>query len=194
MCLEWLFKLRDERSRFTTWSESVSRSDGPNYLWPHGRGPSVHGILQATILKWVAISFSRGSSQHRDRTWVSHTAGWFFTTWATREALSHFTGYYPTCATLDMSLHLLSWDPSPVKWTQCAQCPPSPTVFVKLSERADGNLPCELKMLMCQCTTSTTNKLLLSDLLQGKGKASLECSRTCDGQWDPILVQRPEVC
>ena len=58
---------------------------------------------------------------------------------------------------------------------------------------ADGNLPCKLKMLMCQCTTSTTNKLYLSYLLQGKGKASLECSRTCEGQWDPILVQWPEV-
>ena len=32
---------------------------------------SVHGILQARILEWVAIPFSRGSSQPRDRTWVS---------------------------------------------------------------------------------------------------------------------------
>ena len=34
-------------------------------------GSSVHGTLQARILEWVAISFSRGSSWHRDRTWVS---------------------------------------------------------------------------------------------------------------------------
>ena len=34
-------------------------------------GSSVHGILQARILEWVAILFSRGSSQPRDRTWVS---------------------------------------------------------------------------------------------------------------------------
>ena len=34
-------------------------------------GPSVHGILQARILEWVAIPFSRGSSSPRDRTWVS---------------------------------------------------------------------------------------------------------------------------
>ena len=34
-------------------------------------GFSVHGILQARILEWVAIPFSRGSSQPRDRTWVS---------------------------------------------------------------------------------------------------------------------------
>ena len=43
-------------------------------------GSSVHGILQARILEWVAISFSRGSSCTRDRTWVSCTAGRFFTT------------------------------------------------------------------------------------------------------------------
>ena len=40
---------------------------------------SVHGILQARILEWVAISFSRGSSQPRDRTQVSRIAGRFFT-------------------------------------------------------------------------------------------------------------------
>ena len=38
-------------------------------------GSSVHGILQARILEWVAISFSRGSSRPRDRTQVSCIAG-----------------------------------------------------------------------------------------------------------------------
>ena len=47
---------------------------------------TVHGILWARILEWVAFPFSRGSSQSRDRTQVSHIAGRFFTTWATREA------------------------------------------------------------------------------------------------------------
>ena len=41
-------------------------------------GSSVHGILQARILEWVAIPFSRGSSQPRDHTQVSHVAGGFF--------------------------------------------------------------------------------------------------------------------
>ena len=40
---------------------------------------TVHGILQARILEWVAFPYSRGSSQPRDRTQVSHTAGEFFT-------------------------------------------------------------------------------------------------------------------
>ena len=46
----------------------------------------VYGILQARILEWVAFPLSRGSSQPRDRTQISHTAGKFFTSWATREA------------------------------------------------------------------------------------------------------------
>ena len=47
---------------------------------------TVHGFLQARILKWVAFPFSRGSSQPRDQTHVSHIAGGFFTSWATRKA------------------------------------------------------------------------------------------------------------
>ena len=47
---------------------------------------TVHGILWARILEWVAFPFCRGSSQPRDRTQVSHIAGGFFTSWATREA------------------------------------------------------------------------------------------------------------
>ena len=50
--------------------------------WP---GPSVHGILQARTLEWVAMPSSRGSSQPRDQTQMSHIAGRFFTVWATRE-------------------------------------------------------------------------------------------------------------
>ena len=51
-------------------------------------GSSVHGILQARILGWVAMSFSRGFSWPRDQTWVSCFAGRHFTMWTTREALT----------------------------------------------------------------------------------------------------------
>ena len=61
-----------------------------NYSPP---GSCVHEIFQARILEWVAISFSRGSSQPKDRTRVSCTAGRFFTDWATREAW-HITSVY----------------------------------------------------------------------------------------------------
>ena len=47
---------------------------------------SVHGILQARIVEWVAIPFSRGSSQPRDWTQVYCITGKLFTVWATREA------------------------------------------------------------------------------------------------------------
>ena len=60
-------------------SESVSHSVVSDSLWPHGLysppGSSVHGVLQARILEWVAIPFSRGSSQPRDWTQISYTAG-----------------------------------------------------------------------------------------------------------------------
>ena len=49
----------------------------------------VHEILQARILEWVAVPFSRRSPQPRDQTQISCTAGRCFTIWATREALSH---------------------------------------------------------------------------------------------------------
>ena len=53
-----------------------------NSLWPLG-------ILQARILESGAVPFSRGSSKPRDWTQVSHIAGGFFTSWATRGAQSH---------------------------------------------------------------------------------------------------------
>ena len=57
---------------------------------------TVHGILQARILELVALPFSRGSSQPRDRTQVSHIAARFFTSWATREAQESWSGLaYP---------------------------------------------------------------------------------------------------
>ena len=46
---------------------------------------TVHRILQARTLEWVAFPFSKGSSQPRDQTQVSCIAGGFFTRWATRE-------------------------------------------------------------------------------------------------------------
>ena len=69
------------------WSEVTQSS--PTLCEPMDYSPpgsSVHGIFQARILEWVAISFSRGSSQPRDRTQLSHSAGRHFNLWATREA------------------------------------------------------------------------------------------------------------
>ena len=49
-------------------------------------GSSVHGIFQARVLEWIAISFFRGSSWPRNQTQVSLIAGKSFTILATREA------------------------------------------------------------------------------------------------------------
>ena len=47
---------------------------------------TIHGILQARILEWVAYPFSSRSSWPRNWTQVSHIAGRFFTSWANRKA------------------------------------------------------------------------------------------------------------
>ena len=54
---------------------------------------TVHGILQARILEWVAFPFSRVSSQPRDLIQVSCIAEGFFTTQATSEAQEYWRGY-----------------------------------------------------------------------------------------------------
>ena len=56
------------------------------WLFATPLGSSVHGILQARILEWVAIPFSRGPSWLRDQTWVSCIAGRFSAVWTTWEA------------------------------------------------------------------------------------------------------------
>ena len=52
-------------------------------------GSSVHGIFQARLLEWIDIYISRGSSQPRNQTWVSHIAVRCFIIWATRERALH---------------------------------------------------------------------------------------------------------
>ena len=59
--------------------------------WGVARQSLVYGILQARILGSVAISFSRGSSWPRDRTWVLCIAGGLFTIWATRETQKNWS-------------------------------------------------------------------------------------------------------
>ena len=68
-----------------------SASESVSHIWFYNAmdyslpGSSVLGILQARILEWVAIFFSKESSLLRDWTWVSCIAGRFFTIWVTRE-------------------------------------------------------------------------------------------------------------
>ena len=77
-----------EKSCIQVWkvkSVSVSHSVMSNSLWPHGcsrPSSSVHEILQATVLEWLAIPFSRGCSWPGGCTWVSCIAGRFFTAYS----------------------------------------------------------------------------------------------------------------
>ena len=73
-------------------------------LWTVAHQTPVPGILQARILEWVAIPFSRGSSQPRDWTQVSCTVGRFFTVWATKEAPPRQSGWIQFCSWLLPSL------------------------------------------------------------------------------------------
>ena len=66
-------------------------------------GSSVHGIFQARILEWVAISYSRGSFQPRDRTWVSCIASRFCKVWATREAWYYGKDCFQACKFFNIS-------------------------------------------------------------------------------------------
>ena len=72
--VEWLYEdLQDLLESESEVAQSYpTLCDPMDYSLP---GFSLHGILQARVLKWVAISFSRGSSRLRDRTQVSHIGG-----------------------------------------------------------------------------------------------------------------------
>ena len=85
--------------------ESESHSVMSDYFWPpwtlcNPMDYKVHAILQARILEWVAFSFSRGSSQPRDQTQVSCSAGGFFTNWAIKEAL------FSLCVCIYLYMHM----------------------------------------------------------------------------------------
>ena len=72
-------------------------------------GFSVHGIFPARVLEWVAISFSRGSSQPRNRTRVSRVAGRRFTLWPIqRKPLEYKTWHHPTTSSTLCRMHHLN--------------------------------------------------------------------------------------
>ena len=78
-------------------------------------GSSVHGIFQARVLEWVAISFSRGSSRPRDRTQVSCTAGRHFTIWDTRKALQNIKNVIISAMFIDRKIQYCQT----VSFSQC---------------------------------------------------------------------------
>ena len=112
---------------------------------------SVHGLFQAGILEWVAISFSRGSSQPRDWTQVSRIAGRRFNLWATREAhmISITTTQLYWCSIKGVMLLfscLILSDSFATPWTVALQSPlsvgfPRQEYWSGLSFPSPGDLP-----------------------------------------------------
>ena len=84
----WSLKVPPEINRCSESKSEVAQS-GPTLCDPMDcslSGSFIHGIFQARVLEWIAISFSRGFSQPRNRTEVARIAGRRFTVWATRVA------------------------------------------------------------------------------------------------------------
>ena len=98
---------------------------------------SVDGILQARILEWVAFPFSRGSSQPRDQTQVSHIAGGFFTSWATWEAQEY-------------------WNSFPLGL-------PNPGIELRSPTFQEDYLPAEFYTLMKMCIVNSSHIRLLAN-------------------------------
>ena len=110
--------------------ESVSHSVLSDSLQPHSSPPgsSVHGILQARILEWAAIPFSRAYFWPRDQPCVPRIAGRFFTIWATREApsptgLSRSPGRSQDTV-VDQMYQLISWPSSAIFSSHISPCVP----------------------------------------------------------------------
>ena len=78
----WHFPL----NKSTTTTSTPEKWKLFGWVWSFATPWTVHGILQARILKWVAFPVSSRSFQPSNQTRVSHIAGRFFTSWATREA------------------------------------------------------------------------------------------------------------
>ena len=111
-------------------------------LVTHGLlGSFVHGILQARVLEWVAIPFSRESSRPSYRTWVSCNVGRFFTIWATRGIQSHHF-MANTWETMKTVQTLFSWTP---KITADGDCSHEIKRCLLLGRKAMTNLDSILK-------------------------------------------------
>ena len=105
-------------------------------------GSSVHGILQARVPEWVAISFSRGSSWPRDQTWVSCIARGFFTIWAKGHLQK------PTAnSTLNGKILKAFFLRSEIRWG----CLLSPHVLEVLAKELGNERDVKLSQITCFC-------------------------------------------
>ena len=105
---------------------------------------SVHGILQARILEWISIPFSRVSSRHRNWTQVSHTTGRFFTAWATGKGIFPAQGSNSVLCHCRWTFYKLSHQGSPqINMLHSKDFPGGPVAKILNSQcRGTGFHPC----------------------------------------------------
>ena len=139
---------------------------------------SVHGILQSRILEWMAVPFSRGSSQPRDRIQVSRIAGRFFTSWATREAQEYWSEQ-PILCPVDLP------DPGIELWSPTLQADSLPAELAAKPTCWNGHYPkekkqecwwgcgkkmqhCALLVWMQTCAATTDIRMEVSQKMQSR--------------------------
>ena len=126
-----------------TLSESEVAQSCPTLCDPMGcslPGSSVHEIFQAIVLEWIAISFSRGSSQPRDRTRVSRIVDRRFTVWATCFSEVIFkSSFMLNCLPSSFWYVLVLFD----NWNKCLRFPPFYVQSLKVYS-ADRKTLCSL--------------------------------------------------
>ena len=124
---------------------------------------TVHGILQARILEWVAFPFSRGSSQPRNWARVSCIAGGFFTNWAIREAslttgppenspIHSFSGLYLITHLIRNGLFFKSEGYFFLKKLSITYMQKNTLIFIKVSSLMNFDN-------VCTCIATTQNKV-----------------------------------
>ena len=166
-------------------------------------GSSIHGISQARILEWVAIPFSRGSSQSRDQTHFSYIAGGFFTTkpWGQPKQRETALQQYGSCAARQFSK---SATPAPgstahgdgassqrqhLSVSCISFCPVSFSVWVPLPQGS-----CDARKLQTNLTSSGTpnraqpeaeHRVKALRARSDPSKVASHCFRTTSAAWPP---------
>ena len=143
-------------------------------------GSSVHGILQARILEWIAIPFSRGSSWPRDQTQVSCTVGRFFTVWAsmTLQTSQHLTQRVP-------KWHLFSFHKISL-YTSLYPCFGGQLLCVSVGERG-GVIIDMIDWITCHMTELIFQSLLLLRVQSLSGSKPQSSSYTIWSLWPELL-------
>ena len=98
---------------------------------------SIHEILQARIVEWVAIP-SRGSSQPGDQTRLFHIAGRFFTVWASREAWIYVNTELIHCAVQQLKATALQFKTENLRTISCCTWPHRPEPWLGLGVPGQG--------------------------------------------------------